>query len=191
MRKKGKQKAPDLNLPLQMEGVSTSRQAMEDSGGLLGGQVWSPMEWWGQWRERGSRGREKTQCWANDSWLSELLAVPPLWLFAGLSGESVCVCVWVCKSLCVCVSAQSTSGGGNTALLMFNPRWVTLFCSQRIHHSATQNFWLPCYYFITINTSWFRNPLSGGPHHLLVTNTESIKTSCWGFCECAFFLPPL
>lgn len=39
-----KKKAPDLNLPLQIDGVSTSRQAIVDSSGVLGGQVWSPME---------------------------------------------------------------------------------------------------------------------------------------------------
>lgn len=86
-----RREAPDLNLPLQMEGVSTSRQAMEDSGGVLGGQVWSPMEWWGQWRARES-GREKTQRRANDSWLSALQTVPPPGC-ALASAEKVCVCV--------------------------------------------------------------------------------------------------
>lgn len=61
VRKKRKKEAvPDLNLPLQMEGVSTSRHAIGKSCSSIGGQVWSPMWWWGQWRTRESaRGRKE------------------------------------------------------------------------------------------------------------------------------------
>lgn len=88
-----KAKAPDLNLPLQMEGVSTSRQAMEGSGGLLGGQVWSPMEWWwGQWRT-GESGERK------DPALSER----QLALRAAHGPSSLALC-WPQRRKCVCVS---------------------------------------------------------------------------------------
>lgn len=44
VRKERKKEAvPDLNLPLQMEGVSTSRHAIGKSCSSIGGQVWSPM----------------------------------------------------------------------------------------------------------------------------------------------------
>lgn len=107
--RQNKIKAPGLNLPLQMEGVSTSRQAMEDRGGLLGGQVWSPMEWWGQERTRGVQGRKvKTQLYADDSWLQGLRTVPPL-----LSSLAVCLPQWgecLCVCVCKCVCVQSMSG---------------------------------------------------------------------------------
>lgn len=52
--------APDLNLPLQMDGVSTSRQAMVDSAGVLGGQLWSPI-WSGEaGDDQGRRGGRET-----------------------------------------------------------------------------------------------------------------------------------
>lgn len=75
-----------------MEGVSTSRQAMGDSG-LLGGQVCSPMEGGGQRTPR-QPGRADWQRKTAGS--QELLPVPPL-----LGGMRVRV-----------------RGGGNTALLM-------------------------------------------------------------------------
>lgn len=59
-KKRKKEAVPDLNLPLQMEGVSTSRHAIGKSCSSIGGQVWSPMWWWGQWRTRESaRGRKE------------------------------------------------------------------------------------------------------------------------------------
>ena len=44
-----------MYLPLQTVGVSTSRQAMEDGGGLLGGQTCSPMDR----RDAGKKGKRK------------------------------------------------------------------------------------------------------------------------------------
>lgn len=60
LEKKKKEAVPDLNLPLQMEGVSTSRHAIGKNGGSIGGQVWSPMWWWGQKRtQESARGRKE------------------------------------------------------------------------------------------------------------------------------------
>lgn len=50
--------APDLNLPLQREGVSTSRQAMEESAAWLGSQFWSPMEVMRPVENQGEGGEE-------------------------------------------------------------------------------------------------------------------------------------
>lgn len=94
-----KKKAPDLNLPLQMEGVSTSRQAIEDSGGLLGGQVWSPMEWWGQWRTGGVEERK-----------DPTLSKRQLALRAANSPSSLAVCLPRRRN-CACVLSQCQEEG--------------------------------------------------------------------------------
>jgi len=165
-----------------MEGVSTSRQAMEDSG-VLGGQVWSPMEGWGG---RGSQ-RESTR---GERQLALGAASSPssLRLCAGLSGESVCVCV--CDTHThreresVCESSVNVRRREHSAAHV-NPRQVILLYTHRAHQTAAHKPWGT--FFI------FSSAQSAGDQHRPCVN----KTSCffpffleWEYLhETVFFSP--
>lgn len=90
---------------------------MADSGGVLGGPLWSPMERAGPGGGGGGGGgEERTEQRASeraDSWLSEQPTVPPL---SSRTGCWLQQRAGVCAR--VCVRADSMSGGGNTVPLM-------------------------------------------------------------------------
>lgn len=111
--------------------------------------AWSGVPWSDKaGGEQGSRGEKRPSSEPTDSWLSELLTVPPLWWCAGLSTESVCVYVrlFVCVYLCV----QSMSGGGNTVLLTLT---LARFCYEDYSNSTSTcwtfdlNYWEGIKYF--------------------------------------------
>lgn len=156
-----------------------------DRGGLHI-QAGHSRQWWFAWcagleSHRSRRSVEsgelvvrekKLRLWANDSWLSELHAVPPLWLSAGLSGESVC--------------SQSTSGGGNRVLSMLTLTSSLGFYS--VIRTTTQQAWsfvIPTldFWIILINTCYLsQSSLQGAkiPFFPSVINkAELTETSCW------------
>lgn len=107
--------------------------------------------------ERGSRGEK-------DPALSEqqlALRVP--------NSPSSLALYWPHRRKCVCVRAQSMSGGGNTVLLMLT--LARTFCSTHRRLIVLQDKTPGRTYFV----------ISREPSHSLVTNTWLIKSSCWDF----------